>query len=83
MESESLKTTGLTKTQKRNMRRTKQRAKYNEAATKIQATARRNLVINSMKPTTKANKLIVSFAKSKIIYKKKENEQNIRLQLEI
>lgn len=70
-----------TRTLRKNINRTIQRQKRNEAATKIQATTRRNLVMNSMKPTTKATKLIESYVKSKNIYKKKQNEQKIRLQL--
>ena len=57
-----------TKTLRKNINRTIQRQKRNEAATKIQATTRRNLVMNSMKPTTKASKLIQSYVKSKNIY---------------
>ena len=72
---------GLSKSrsQKKNIQRTKRREKQREAATKIQSVTRRNLVVNSMKPTTKATKLIQSYVKSKNIYKKKQNEQKINL----
>lgn len=72
---------GLSKSQRKNIQRTKRREKQREAATKIQSVTRKNFVLNSMKPTTKATKLIQSYVKSKHIYKKKQNEQKIRLQL--